>query len=371
MLTTRHVSHAGFGLKNTDWNKKQLLIEWREAWANINNDMLKRKGLAERIDHRSYQEQGVDRLPYIHLGHEAAALEKKGIHTKKGDYNREIKRINNERTANINPPAEGASSGARNQKSEPAPINAAKNTRAALMEANCKLWQLTNEIKKNLQNPEQIQPLYNEILYDAQKIDQEMRDHNTPCPLDKERTMLERQNSERYKNIAKLDNREESIDEGIRNINTVQFRIAELKLERKKRRFWEIKRKRELDRQIKQAEEKLRTAQSYFWLENNITPEEAPQELKQIQNQRNHERKAIENNNIRITEITQTLDAIALKYHTKKQLDDARADKDPIQEKLGIIKTNAIIIENAILDIIEERDRTPIRTKNRNIPIYR
>jgi len=292
MLTTRHVTPKGFGKKNTDWNKKQLLLEWREAWANINNHMFELKGLDEHIDHRSYKEQGINRLPYIHLGHEATALEKKGIKTAKGDYNREIKRINDERTANI---------------------------------------------------------------YDAQKTDQEIRDHNMPRLLDKEQTMLERQSNEHHENITQLDNREESIDEGIRNINTLHYRIAELKLERKKRHFWEIKRKRELDREIKKAEEKLQTAQSYFWLEHNITPAETPQEIKRIQNQRNLETAAIKTNKTRITEITRTLNAIKAEERAQEQR-AARTTQYEMPE---------------IYDMYDMYDRTPTKTKNRNRPIYR
>ena len=44
---------------------------------------------------RSYDRQGITDLePQIHLGPEAAALERKGIPTTRGERNREIKRVN-------------------------------------------------------------------------------------------------------------------------------------------------------------------------------------------------------------------------------------------------------------------------------------
>jgi hypothetical protein len=61
--------------------------------------MLEQKGLEERIDHRTLKAQGIDREPTIHMGAEATALERRGIRTERGDYNREIQKRNQERTA--------------------------------------------------------------------------------------------------------------------------------------------------------------------------------------------------------------------------------------------------------------------------------
>ncbi|MDR2699424.1 MAG: MobA/MobL family protein, partial [Nitrososphaerota archaeon] len=97
MLTTRTVTPDGFGGKNRDWNKKDLFLEWRESWADVNNRMFERKELDERIDHRSYKSCGIDKEPMVHLGYEAAALERKGIKTEKGNHNREVQRRNAER----------------------------------------------------------------------------------------------------------------------------------------------------------------------------------------------------------------------------------------------------------------------------------
>ena len=35
----------------------------RERWAQVTNEMLRDAGLSERIDHRSYQAQGIEREP--------------------------------------------------------------------------------------------------------------------------------------------------------------------------------------------------------------------------------------------------------------------------------------------------------------------
>ena len=65
---------------------KGMCAEWAER-INTTNEQI---GLDEKWEHRSYKEQGIDRLPTIHLGAVASALERKGIRTERGDMNRFI-----------------------------------------------------------------------------------------------------------------------------------------------------------------------------------------------------------------------------------------------------------------------------------------
>lgn len=51
---------------------------------------LEKNNHTERINHRSYERQGIDQIPTIHLGVAASQMEKKGIRTERGDINREI-----------------------------------------------------------------------------------------------------------------------------------------------------------------------------------------------------------------------------------------------------------------------------------------
>jgi len=82
----------------TDWDKPETLLKWREDWAVTANKEFERLGIEERIDHRTLKEQGIDRTPTKHIGHDAWNLEKKGVETKIGNENREIMRQNLERT---------------------------------------------------------------------------------------------------------------------------------------------------------------------------------------------------------------------------------------------------------------------------------
>ena len=78
----------------TDWGSAETLEFWREQWAVMCNAKFEEKGLDIRIDHRSYERQGVELLPTVHEGPTVRAMEKKGIKTEKGEFNRWIRATN-------------------------------------------------------------------------------------------------------------------------------------------------------------------------------------------------------------------------------------------------------------------------------------
>lgn len=78
----------------TDWGRPETLEHWREAWAGLCNAKFAEKGLAVRIDHRSYERQGIDQLPTVHEGPAVRQMEAKGIRTDKGSLNRLIRAVN-------------------------------------------------------------------------------------------------------------------------------------------------------------------------------------------------------------------------------------------------------------------------------------
>ncbi len=78
----------------TDWGSPETLEHWREQWAAMCNAKFAEKGLDCHIDHRSYERQGVELLPTVHEGATVRAMEKKGIRTEKGEFNRFIKATN-------------------------------------------------------------------------------------------------------------------------------------------------------------------------------------------------------------------------------------------------------------------------------------
>ena len=81
-------------VSTTDWGSPETLEHWREVWASMVNAKFEEKGLTCRIDHRSYERQGLDIVPTVHEGVAVRQMEAKGITTDKGDLNRWIKKVN-------------------------------------------------------------------------------------------------------------------------------------------------------------------------------------------------------------------------------------------------------------------------------------
>ena len=77
-----------------DWNEQDKAEHWRKTWADITNKYLEENSIQEKVDHRSYERQGIEQIPTIHLGVSATQMEKKGITTDRGNINREIKHQN-------------------------------------------------------------------------------------------------------------------------------------------------------------------------------------------------------------------------------------------------------------------------------------
>ncbi len=106
MLTTRRIEAEGFGAKERDLDKKDFLLKLRESWSEIANRALERAGHSEKIDHRTLEEQGINRIPQIHLGADVAAMGKRGIATERGEKylsieaaNQQIKALSGQITA--------------------------------------------------------------------------------------------------------------------------------------------------------------------------------------------------------------------------------------------------------------------------------
>ena len=81
-------------MPTTDWGSPETLEHWRQAWAELCNAKFADKELSCHIDHRSYERQGVDLLPTVHEGPTVRAMERKGIATGKGEFNRWVKATN-------------------------------------------------------------------------------------------------------------------------------------------------------------------------------------------------------------------------------------------------------------------------------------
>jgi Ti-type conjugative transfer relaxase TraA len=97
MLTMRSVDENGFGAKVRDWNRTELLERWREAWAVHVNERLGELGIEARIDHRSFEAQGIVLEPQHKIGPAAARMAGEGLEPDRLEEHREIARENGAR----------------------------------------------------------------------------------------------------------------------------------------------------------------------------------------------------------------------------------------------------------------------------------
>lgn len=106
LLTTRQITPDGLSeksdLEKSDkalkqsgkLNGKEQITEIRESWQNMCNLALERQGREERISAQSYKTRGIGLQPTIHLGPAVTAMERRGMETINGTYNRVIKKRN-------------------------------------------------------------------------------------------------------------------------------------------------------------------------------------------------------------------------------------------------------------------------------------
>lgn len=86
MLAMREMTPGGFSAKkNREWNSRDLVDEWRQAYERDQNRALEREYERQRtpehereyVDRRSYEERGMDREPQLHMGKDARHAERR------------------------------------------------------------------------------------------------------------------------------------------------------------------------------------------------------------------------------------------------------------------------------------------------------
>lgn len=85
------VQYKSYKVDYNDWNEKERVEEWRSEWAACCNQYLSAEN---RIDHRSYERQGVETIPQIHEGAAARMRDRLGWGADRCDYNRQVRQDN-------------------------------------------------------------------------------------------------------------------------------------------------------------------------------------------------------------------------------------------------------------------------------------
>lgn len=83
MFTSRYIDQdtgTFAAKKNRDFNKEhsaETVKQWREEFANLTNKYLERSGSLDRVNHRSYKDQGIDLEATRHEGNAVTAMKRK------------------------------------------------------------------------------------------------------------------------------------------------------------------------------------------------------------------------------------------------------------------------------------------------------
>lgn len=106
MVTMRELKEDGtFGNKNRSWNNYNgglnIADLLRPEAARLMNEELARIGSSEKVEHESYADRGIDKIPTKHVGVSATAMERKGIKTNKGRRERYVKWLNQIHAKNL------------------------------------------------------------------------------------------------------------------------------------------------------------------------------------------------------------------------------------------------------------------------------
>lgn len=98
LISSRRITSEGFAEKTReldDHERGPAEVEHiRNEWARLANRALERAGQHVQIDHRSFRRQELKRMPSLHLGPSASAMERRGILTRLGNRNRAAQAIN-------------------------------------------------------------------------------------------------------------------------------------------------------------------------------------------------------------------------------------------------------------------------------------
>lgn len=157
-------------IETTNWNTKEFLESYRKDWADKINQKLKEKGINQIVDHRSYEEQGIEKIPTIHEGATARQIEKMGRVSDRIEINKRIKAIN-EKTKECNKEIQKIENEIQELKNEVTKINKS-------LEPQDEIQKIKNDIKE-------IQEYRAEISDISRKLENIKRD--------KEQTLLKDQ----------------------------------------------------------------------------------------------------------------------------------------------------------------------------------
>lgn len=250
-------------IKSTNWDEKETLGKWRENWAIKVNERLLANKIHEKISHLSLEEQGIERIPQIHIGPTAAAIEKNGSCCR-ATMNRVIKK--------------------ENQRIE----------QIKLEEKECKIE--AHDVQKNIEYLEKVKALEekNKQIEKEKAIPEE-----EPKEIKKELSYEDIENKyiklkkatklriQKYNNVCEQWKEEKSslleIEKSKESFEKMKEKRNEIISEKESLKLWNFNRKKEIELEIEKYDNSIEQAESNFKKSFgiDIKDDESIQELKE------------------------------------------------------------------------------------------
>jgi len=301
-------------IESTDWNKKETLVDWRKEWSEQTNQALEKAGVLEHVDHRSLKDQGErNRLPQKHIGVHANAMEKRGIKTERGDYNRAILEIN----ADIKQYREDNAVCKKEEKQYRIEVEEQTSTPSIIVQ------QLRHDIEdiKPERTAEQIAERLQELKAQYISLEQQIISYS-------------QQNSQFRYEQRQLSGELEQMNEFSSSIEFTEIRIDQLKEQRGRLGLFKGKEKRRLDEQMKNLGYSKQQATDSFKRNFGVEPSQAQEQVQRLKEQSKTIQLQRENlpDSSKLREQQQTIEH---QYKREKALSSIRPDKEKIESLLS------------------------------------
>jgi hypothetical protein len=146
--------------------------------------------------------------------------------------------------------------------------------------------------------------------------------------------LLNLKSEQDLKKIPELETREKFIEREVKNMADWRGEAEKLSAERENLRFWQWRRKKEIDRKLEIIEEKINVARHSFNSKYHIPFDEAHFEIERIRREIDLKRSELDRKYARETEIKTELEAIEIEYRNQKQIADNHPDRALIYDLL-------------------------------------
>jgi len=189
--------------------------------------------------------------------------------------------------------------------------------------------------------------------------------NNSFVMLERSRFLLNLKSEQDLEKIPELETRAKFMEKKLKNIEDWRGEAENLLSERKTLRFWQWRRKKEIDRELELIETKISVGQNSFNSKYHISLDEAPFETERIHTEIELKRSELDKRDARAVDIKKELEAIEIEYCALKQTADNHLDRALIYDLLEQMRESPVSARKSLYQMQLER-RLDANTDGKN-----